>query len=242
MPVPASSGARSAQWYAGTDRNAYIHRAWMRRGLPAHAFDGRPHIAIANTASDLTPCNSHLNEVAEAVKQGVWEAGGVPMNLPVVSLGETLVRPTAMLWRNMAAMATEEMLRANPIDGVGRLAGCDKTVPAVVVPGGPMLTGTFRGMPLGCGTDVWKLSEDVRAGTLSAPDFLTSESSMIRSRGHCNTMGTASTMACMAEALGTTVPGIAGTPAPDSRLLETAHDTGELAVAMVAQGLRPSAQ
>jgi dihydroxy-acid dehydratase len=245
---------RSSQWYAGKDRNAYIHRAWMRRGLPARAFDGRPHIAIANTASDLTPCNTHLDEVAESVKQGVWAAGGVPMNLPVVSLGETLVRPTAMLWRNMAAMATEEMLRANPIDGVVLLGGCDKTIPsllmaaasvdlpAVVVPGGPMLTGTFRGMPLGCGTDVWRLSEEVRAGNLSEQDFLTSESSMIRSRGHCNTMGTASTMACMAEALGTTIPGIAGTPAPDSRLLQTAHDTGQLAVAMVEQGLRPSSQ
>jgi dihydroxy-acid dehydratase len=254
MSEQHSSQQRSSQWYGGTDRNGYLHRAWMRRGLPAHAFDGRPHIAIANTASDLAPCNSHLNEVAEAVKQGVWEAGGVPMNLPVVSLGETLVRPTAMLWRNMAAMATEEMLRANPIDGVVLLGGCDKTIPsllmaaasvdlpAVVVPGGPMLTGTFRGLPLGCGTDVWKLSEEVRAGTLTDQDFLTSESSMIRSRGHCNTMGTASTMACLAEALGTTIPGIAGTPAPDSRLLETAHDTGQLAVAMVAQGLRPSAQ
>jgi dihydroxy-acid dehydratase len=243
---------RSSQWYAGTDRNAYIHRAWMRRGLPKHAFDGRPHIAIANSASDLTPCNSHLNEVAESVKQGVWEAGGVPMNLPVVSLGETLVRPTAMLWRNMAAMATEEMLRANPIDGVVLLGGCDKTIPsllmaaasvdlpAVVFPGGPMLTGTFRGAALGCGTDVWRLSEEVRAGTLSEQAFLTSESSMIRSRGHCNTMGTASTMACVAEALGTTIPGIAGTPAPDSRLLESAHDTGRLAVEMVAQGRRPS--
>jgi dihydroxy-acid dehydratase len=243
---------RSSQWYAGDHRNGYIHRAWMRRGLPAHAFDGRPHIAIANTASDLTPCNSHLNEVAESVKQGVWEAGGVPMNLPVVSLGETLVRPTAMLWRNMAAMATEELLRANPIDGVVLLGGCDKTIPsllmaaasvdlpAVVLPGGPMLTGTFRGVALGCGTDVWKLSEEVRAGNLSEQDFLTSESSMIRSRGHCNTMGTASTMACMAEALGMTIPGIAGTPAPDSRLLETAHDTGRLAVAMVTQERRPS--
>jgi dihydroxy-acid dehydratase len=251
---PRSSGPRSAQWYAGNHRNAYIHRAWMRRGLPARAFDGRPHIAIANTASDLTPCNSHLDQVAESVKQGVWEAGGVPMNLPVVSLGETLVRPTAMLWRNMAAMATEEMLRANPIDGVVLLGGCDKTIPsllmaaasvdlpAVVVPGGPMLTGTFRGVALGCGTDVFRLSEEVRAGTLTEQDFLTSESSMIRSRGHCNTMGTASTMACLAEALGTTIPGIAGTPAPDSRLLETAHDTGRLAVTMVERELRPSAQ
>jgi dihydroxy-acid dehydratase len=253
MPVPASSGARSAQWYAGTDRNAYIHRAWMRRGLPAHAFDGRPHIAIANTASDLTPCNTHLNEVAESVKQGVWEAGGVPMNLPVVSLGETLVKPTAMLWRNMAAMAAEEMLRANPVDGAVLLGGCDKTIPsllmaaasvdlpAVVVPGGPMLTGTFRGRPLGCGTDVWRLSEQVRAGELPGQAFIASESSMIRSRGHCNTMGTASTMACMAEALGTTIPGFAGTPAPDSRLLETAHATGRLAVELVAEGRRPSA-
>src|SRR4026209_499210 len=221
---------RSSQWYAGTDRNAYIHRAWMRRGLPAHSFDGRPHIAIANTASDLTPCNSHLNEVAESVKQGIWEAGGVPMNLPVVSLGETLVLPTAMLWRNMAAMATEEMLRANPIDGVVLLGGCDKTIPAllmaaasvglpaVVVPGGPMLSGTFRGVPLGCGTDVWRLSEEVRAGELSERDFLESESCMIRSRGHCNTMGTASTMGLLAEVLGTTLPGTAGLPAPDSRL------------------------
>ncbi|MEU8203832.1 IlvD/Edd family dehydratase [Streptosporangium sp. NPDC049046] len=244
---------RSSQWYAGNDRNAYIHRAWMRRGLPSHAFDGRPHIAIANTASDLTPCNSHFDEVAEGVKRGVWEAGGVPMNLPVVSLGETLVRPTAMLWRNMAAMAIEEMLRANPIDGVVLLGGCDKSIPsllmaaasvdlpAVVLPGGPMLTGTFRGAPLGCGTDVWKLSEEVRAGTLSEQAFLRSESSMIRSRGHCNTMGTASTMACVAEALGTTIPGIAGTPAPDSRLLEGAHETGRLAVELVERDLRPSA-
>src|ERR1035437_3640415 len=232
---------RSAQWYAGTDRNAYIHRAWMRRGLPAHAFDGRPHIAIANAASDLAPCNSHLNEVAESVRQGVWEAGGVPMNLPVVSLGETLVKPTAMLWRNMAAMATEEMLRANPVDGVVLLGGCDKTIPSLLMAAaGPMLTGTFRGQALGCGTDVWRLSEQVRAGELTERAFIASESSMIRSRGHCNTMGTASTMACMAEALGTTIPGFAGTPAPDSRLLESAHATGRLAVELVAEGRRPS--
>jgi dihydroxy-acid dehydratase len=224
----------------------------MRRGLPGHAFDGRPHIAIANTASDLTPCNAHLNEVAESVKQGVYEAGGIPMNLPVVSLGETNVRPTAMLWRNMAAMAAEEMLRANPIDGVVLLGGCDKTIPAllmaaasvdlpaVVLPGGPMLSGTFRGRALGCGTDVWKLSEEVRAGTLSQQDFLRSESSMIRSRGHCNTMGTASTMALMAEALGTTMPGVAGTPAADSRLLQAAHETGRMVISMVRDQRRPS--
>ena len=246
------SPLRSDAWYAGQNRNAYIHRAWMRRGAPNSAFEGRPQIAIANTASDLTPCNSHLNEVAEHVKQGVWEAGGVPLNLPVVSLGETQVRPTAMLWRNMAAMAIEEMLRANPIDGVVLLGGCDKTIPsllmaaasvdlpAVVVPGGPMLTGTFRGVPLGCGTDVWRLSEEVRAGTLSESAFMDSESSMIRSRGHCNTMGTASTMGLLAEALGTTLPGTAGIPAPDSRLLARSHDTGKLIVDMVAAGRRPS--
>jgi dihydroxy-acid dehydratase len=243
---------RSSQWYAGTDHNAYIHRAWMRRGLPANAFDGRPHIAIANTASDLTPCNAHLNEVAESVKEGVYEAGGIPLNLPVVSLGETLVRPTAMLWRNMAAMAAEEMLRANPIDGVVLLAGCDKTVPsllmaaasvdlpAVMIPGGPMLSGTFRGQALGCGTDVWRLSEEVRAGTLSQEQFSKSESSMIRSRGHCNTMGTASTMGLLTEALGMVLPGLAGTPAADSRLLEGAHATGRLAVEMVAAHRTPS--
>ncbi|MBT0768499.1 dihydroxy-acid dehydratase [Kineosporia sp. J2-2] len=243
---------RSDAWYAGDDRNAYIHRAWMRRGVPGSAFEGRPQIAIANTASDLTPCNSHLTEVARSVKNGVYEAGGIPLELPVVSLGETLVRPTAMLWRNMAAMATEEMLRANPIDGVVLLGGCDKTIPsllmaaasvdlpAVVVPGGPMLTGTFRGVPLGCGTDVWRLSEEVRAGTLSQDDFLRSESATIRSRGHCNTMGTASTMGLLAEALGTVLPGTAGTPAPDSRLLEAAHETGRLAVGLVNDGRRPS--
>jgi len=246
------SGQRSQQWYAGDDRNAYIHRAWMRRGIPDHAFDGRPHIAIANTASALSPCNAHLGEVARSVENGVWEAGGVPLELPTVSLGETQVRPTAMLWRNMAAMAAEEMFRANPVDGVVLLGGCDKTIPAllmaaasvdlpaVVVPGGPMLTGHFQGRPLGCGTDVWRLSEEVRAGTLSERDFAASESSMIRSKGHCNTMGTASTMALMAETLGMTLPGIAGTPAPDSRLPALSHATGRLIVDMVAAERRPS--
>ncbi|WP_030106649.1 dihydroxy-acid dehydratase, partial [Actinoalloteichus caeruleus] len=243
---------RSDQWYAGVDRNAYIHRAWMRRGLPADAFSGRPHLAIANTASDLTPCNSHLDEVAGAVRDGVHQAGGIALDLPVMSIGETQVRPTAMLWRNLAAMAAEEMLRANPVDGVVLLGGCDKTIPAllmaaasvdlpaVVVPGGPMLTGTFRGRPLGCGTDVWRLSEEVRAGTLSSAEFTASESAMIRSRGHCNTMGTASTMALVAEALGMVVPGLAGTPAPDSRLLAEANRSGRLAVDLVALDRRPS--
>ena len=243
---------RSDAWYKGKDRDSYIHRAWMRRGLPNNAFDGRPHIAIANTASDLAPCNSHLNEVMEYVKNGIWEAGGVPLNMPAVSLGETQVRPTAMLWRNMSAMATEELLRANPIDGVVLLGGCDKTIPAllmaaasvdlpaIVVPGGPMLTGTYKGKALGCGTDVWKFSEELRAGKMSEEDFLKSEQSMIRSRGHCNTMGTASTMGCVAEALGMTIPGVAGTPAPDSRLLQSAQETGRLIVQMVKDDRKPS--
>ncbi len=243
---------RSSEWYAGDDRNAYIHRAWMRRGVPSSAFEGRPQIAIANTGSDLVPCNSHLAEVAQSVKNGVYEAGGIPLELPITAPGETQVRPTAMLWRNLAAMSAEEMFRANPIDGVVLLGGCDKTIPAllmaaasvdlpaVVVPGGPMLTGHFRNEALGCGTDVWRLSEEVRAGTLSEADFLRSESSMIRSKGHCNTMGTASTMALVSEALGVIVPGVAGTPAPDARLLEAAHHTGRLAVELVAQDRRPS--
>ena len=245
-------GSRSAAWYGKADRDGFIHRAWMRRGLPAHAFDGRPHIAICTTASDFTPCNSHLGEVAEHVKRGVWEAGGVPLEMPVPSLGETLMRPTAMLYRNLAAMATEELIRANPVDGVVLLGGCDKTIPALlmgacsvdlpalVVAGGPMLTGTWRGGVLGCGTDVWRLSEEVRAGTLDPQAFLGAESAMIRSRGHCNTMGTASTVACVVEALGMTLPGNAGLPAPDSRLLELAHAAGNRIVAMVDEDLRPS--
>jgi dihydroxy-acid dehydratase len=244
---------RSADWYVGTDRNAYIHRAWMRRGNPDNTLDGsKPQIAIANTASDLTPCNKHLGEVAESVKNGIWEAGGVPYNLPVVSIGETQVKPTAMLWRNLAAMAMEEMFRANPIDGLVLLGGCDKTIPAllmaaasvnipaVVVPGGPMLTGHFRGEALGCGTDVWRLSEEVRAGTITNGQFLESEQATIRSKGHCNTMGTASTMAIVAEALGMTIPGFAGTPAPDARLLSMSHATGSLIVDMVRADRRPS--
>lgn len=224
----------------------------MRRGNPDSAFDGRPQIAIINTASDLAPCNSHLDEIAQSVKNGIWEAGGVPLNLPMVSLGETLVRPTAMLWRNMVAMATEEMMRANPIDGVVLLGGCDKTIPAllmgaasvnlpsIVVPGGPMLTGTFKGRALGCGTDVWRMSEDVRAGKMTQEEFIQSESAMIRSKGHCNTMGTASTMGIMAEALGMTLPGVAGTPAPDSRLLQAAHQSGHRIIEMIKVDLKPS--
>jgi dihydroxy-acid dehydratase len=244
---------RSAKWYGeGDDRNTYLHRAWMRRGIPDHAFDGRPQIAIANTASDLAPCNSHLDEVAQSVKNGVYESGGIPFNLPIISLGETTVRTTAMLWRNMVAMAAEELFRANPIDGLVLLGGCDKTIPAllmaaasvgipaIVVPGGPMLNGTFQGRPLGCGTDVWRLSEEVRAGQVDADYFVKSESSMIRSRGHCNTMGTASSMAFVTEALGMTLPGVAGIPASDSRLLQFAHASGNHAVAMVKEGRTPA--
>jgi dihydroxy-acid dehydratase len=244
---------RSADWYGGNSKDSYIHRAWMRRGNPDSSFTAtKPQIAIINTASDLAPCNMHLDEVAQSVKNGIWEAGGVPHNLPMVSLGETNVRPTAMLWRNMIAMATEEMIRANPVDGVVLLGGCDKTIPAllmgaasvnlpaIVVPGGPMLNGTFKGQRLGCGTGVWKFSEEVRAGTMSQEDFNNSEKSMIRSKGHCNTMGTASTMGSLAEALGMVLPGTAGTPAPDSRLLQAAHESGIRIVDMVSEDLKPS--
>ena len=243
---------RSADWYGGTDKDAFIHRAWMRRGLPNSAFSGRPHIAIATTQSDLTPCNMHLNEISDHVMRGVWEAGGVPHSMPVLSLGENQIRPTAMFLRNLAAMAAEELFRANPIDGLVLLGGCDKTIPsllmaaasvdipAVVVPGGPMLNGTHRGVTLGCGTDVWQLSEEVRAGKITEEDFTEAEGSMIRSKGHCNTMGTASTMGVMTEALGMTMPGVAGIPAADARLLERSHLTGRLAVDLAKNGLRPS--
>lgn len=243
---------RTDQWYRGTDRDAYHHRAWMRRGLPDDAIVGRHHVAIANSASDLAPCNSHLDEVARHVERGVWEAQGTPQNMPVMSLGETQVRPTAMLWRNLMAMSTEELLRANPIDAAVLLGGCDKTIPALVmaaasvdlpslvVPGGPMLNGYFNGVRLGCGTDVWRMSEDVRAGRMSEADYRRSESEMIRSRGHCNTMGTASTMALVVEALGLILPGTAGIPAADSRLLEAAHRSGRHIITMIENDLRPS--
>ena len=243
---------RSQHWYAGDDRDAFIHRAWMRRGLPDHAFDGRPQIVICNTWSDLTPCNGHFREIAEHVKRGVWEAGGVPLELPVPSLGETLLRPTAMYFRDLAAMVVEELIRANPVDGVVLLGGCDKTVPSLLmgaasvdlptlmVTGGPMLNGRFDGRLLGCGTGVWEMSEDVRAGRMAPADLRRAESAMIRSRGHCNTMGTASTMACVAEALGMSLPGNAGLPAADSRLLALAHAAGNRIVEMVGEDLRPS--
>jgi dihydroxy-acid dehydratase len=224
----------------------------MRRGNPDSAFTGKkPQIAVINTASDFNPCNMHLGELAQAVKNGIWESGGVPLEMPMISLGEVLMRPTASLWRNMAAMATEELIRANPIDGVVLLGGCDKTIPAllmgaisaglpaIIVPGGPMLNGTFRGENMGCGTDVWKYSEEVRAGKMTQEEFDSADKSMVRSKGHCNTMGTASTMAAMAEALGMTLPGVAGTPAPDARLLEYSHLSGRRIVEMVAEELSP---
>ena len=243
---------RSRAWFDGDDRDAFIHRAWMRRGLPDDAFDGRPQIVICNTWSDLTPCNSHFREIVEHVKRGVWESGGIPHEMPVPSLGETLVLPTAMYFRDLAAMVVEELIRANPVDGVVLLGGCDKTVPsllmgaasvdlpALMVTGGPMLNGSWQGRPLGCGTGIWEMSEAVRAGEMPRSDLRRAESAMIRSRGHCNTMGTASTMACVAESLGMTLPGNAGLPAPDSRLLELSHAAGRRIVAMVEEDLRPS--
>src|SRR5881296_2306308 len=221
---------RSSAWFGLLDRDGFGHRAWMKnQGLPAHIFDGRPVIGICNTWSELTPCNSHFRELAERVKRGVWEAGGLPLEFPVMSLGETSLRPTAMLFRNLVSMDVEESIRANPIDGVVLLAGCDKTtpallmgaascdLPALMISGGPMLNGKFRGRDIGSGTDVWKFSEDVRSGAMSMCEFLEAESCMSRSAGHCMTMGTASTMASVVEALGIGLPTNAAIPAVDSR-------------------------
>ena len=206
---------RSAAWFAKTDKDGFVHRSWMRnQGLPDHVFDGRPVIGICNTWSELTPCTAHFREIAEYVKRGVWEAGGLPLEFPVMSLGETNIRPTAMLFRNLVSMDVEESIRGNPIDGVVLLCGCDKTtpslvmgaascdVPALVVSGGPMLNGKYRGHDIGSGTGVFRFNEELKAGTLSLADFRDAEACMSRSAGHCMTMGTASTMACMVEALG----------------------------------------
>ena len=243
---------RTQRWYDGSSRDNYIHRSWMKRGLPDDVFSGKPMIGICNSASDLTPCNQHLDDLAEYVKRGVWEAGGVPLEFPVTSLGETLIQPTAMLLRNLMAMDVEESLRCNPLDGVVLLSGCDKTtpamlmgaasvdLPAIMLTGGPMLTGRHQGKPLGSATDMWRMSEDVRAGLMSAEDFVATESSMTRSAGHCNPMGTASTMASMAEALGMTLPQSAALPAPDTRRRRLAHLTGRRVVEMVRDDLRPS--
>ena len=244
---------RSARWYEGTSRDNYIHRSWMKRGLPDDVFRGRPMIGICNSASELTPCNQHLDELVTHIKNGVWESGGVPLEFPVMSLGETLVQPTTMLLRNLMAMDVEESLRGNPIDGVVLLGGCDKTTPAMVMgaasvdipsimmTGGPMLTGRCNGVPLGSATDMWRMSEEVRAGRMSTDDFVATESMMTRSAGHCNPMGTASTMATMVEALGLTLPDNAAIPAPDTRRMRLAHLTGRRIVQMVRDDLRPSA-
>ena len=244
---------RSSAWFGPKDRDGFIHRSWMKnQGLPDDLFDGRPVIGICNTWSELTPCNAHFRDLAEHVKRGVYEAGGFPLEFPVMSMGETLMRPTAMLFRNLVSMDVEESIRANPIDGVVLLAGCDKTtpallmgaascdLPALMVSGGPMLNGKFRGQDIGSGTDVWKLSEDVRRGVIDECDFLEAEGCMNRSAGHCMTMGTASTMASVVEALGIGLPTNAAIPAVDARRYTLAHLAGRRVVEMVKEDLRMS--
>ncbi|MGF6175220.1 IlvD/Edd family dehydratase [Ensifer sp. 4252] len=244
---------RSQHWFGGLDKDAFIHRSWMKNnGLPDDAFHGRPVIGICNTFSELTPCNAHFRGLVEHIKAGVLEAGGLPLEFPVFSCGESNLRPTAMLFRNLASMDVEEAIRGNPIDGVVLMAGCDKTtpslvmgaascdLPAIVVSGGPMLNGRLKGRTIGSGTDVWKFSEDVRAGVMTPAEFMAAESAMSRSPGHCMTMGTASTMASMAEALGLALPGNAAYPAVDAHRARLARLSGRRIVAMVAEDLRPS--
>jgi L-arabonate dehydrase len=244
---------RSQAWFGGNDKDGFIHRSWMRnQGFPGDVFDGRPVIGICNTWSELTPCNAHFRELAQRVKNGVWEAGGFPLEFPVTSLGETNMRPTAAMFRNLVSMDVEESIRANPIDGVVLLCGCDKTtpslvmgaascdVPTIVVSGGPMLNGRYRGEAIGSGTVVWQFSEAVKAGKMTQSEFMDAESCMSRSAGHCMTMGTASTMACMVESLGLSLPGNAAIPAVDSRRKVLAHESGRRIVAMVHEDLRIS--
>ena len=241
---------RSQQWFGRQDRDGFAYRSWVKgKGIPHDQFDGRPVIGICNTFSELTPCNSHFRTLAEQVKIGVYEAGGFPLEFPVMSLGETLMRPTAMLYRNLASMDVEESIRGNPVDGVVLLFGCDKTtpsllmgassvnLPAIGVSGGPMLNGKWRGQELGSGTGVWSMSEQVRAGTLALKDFFEAESCMHRSHGHCMTMGTASTMASMVEALGVGLPGNAAYPAVDGRRNVLARAAGRRIVEMVHEDL-----
>jgi dihydroxy-acid dehydratase len=244
---------RSAAWFGRTDKDGFIHRSWMKnQGFPPDVFDGRPVIGICNTWSELTPCNAHLRALAERVKRGVWEMGGLPLEFPVMSTGETNLRPTAMLYRNLVSMDVEESLRANPVDGVVLMCGCDKTtpallmgaascdLPAIVVSGGPMLNGKFHGKDIGSGTDLWRFSEDVKAGRMLQEDFVEAESCMSRSAGHCMTMGTASTMASMVEALGMALPHNAAIPAVDSRRSVLAQLSGRRIVEMVREDLTPS--
>jgi L-arabonate dehydrase len=242
---------RSQQWFGRQDRDGFAYRSWVKgKGVPHDQFDGRPVIGICNTFSELTPCNSHFRTLAEQVKIGVYEAGGFPLEFPVMSLGETLLRPTAMLYRNLASMDVEESIRGNPIDGVVLLFGCDKTTPALLmgassanlptigVSGGPMLNGKWRGQQLGSGTGVWSMSEQVRAGTLKMADFFEAESCMHRSHGHCMTMGTASTMASMVEALGIGLPGNAAYPAVDGRRNVLAREAGRRIVGLVHEDVK----
>lgn len=244
---------RNRAWYGKLDRDGFIHRSWMKnQGFPDHAFDGRPVIGICNTWSELTPCNSGLRELAEGVKRGVWEAGGFPVEFPVMSLGETQMKPTAMLFRNLLAMDVEESIRAYGIDGVVLLGGCDKTtpgqlmgaasvdLPTIVVSSGPMLNGKWQGKDIGSGTDVWKFSEAVRAGEMTLQDFMAAESGMSRSKGVCMTMGTASTMASLVEAMGMSLPTNAALPAVDARRMALAHMTGKRIVEMVDEELKMS--
>jgi len=250
---PTRPGLRSTSWFAAQGRPGMIYRSWLRaEGFVPEVFDGRPVIGIANSWSELTPCNAHLRGVADAVKRGVWEAGGFPLEFPTMSLGETLMRPTAMLFRNLMAMEVEELLRANPLDGVVLLSGCDKTtpamlmaaasadLPAIMVTGGPMLNGKFRGGDVGSGTHVWKFEAELAAGRMTQAECVVAESGMARSCGHCMTMGTASTMACLAETLGMQLPGSAAWPGADSRRQLTAMQAGQRAVTLAKQGVRPS--
>jgi len=244
---------RSHAWFGKHDRDGFMHRSWMKnQGYPDDLFDGRPVIGICNTWSELTPCNGHFRELAEFVKRGVYEAGGFPLEFPVMSLGETQLRPTAMLFRNLASMDVEESIRGNPMDGVVLLMGCDKTTPSLLMgaascdlptiglSGGPMLSGKFQGKDIGSGTGVWQMSEKVRAGEMTMDEFNSAESCMHRSKGHCMTMGTASTMASMVEALGVSLPGNAAIPAVDARRNRLAQLTGRRIVDMVKEDLRLS--
>ena len=239
---------RSQEWFGREGKMGFIYRSWVKnRGIPHDQFDGRPVIGICNTYSELTPCNSHFRTLAEHVKNGVLEAGGFPLEFPVMSLGETLLRPTAMLYRNLASMDVEESIRGNPIDGVVLLMGCDKTTPSLLmgasscdlptigVSGGPMLSGWYRGQRIGSGTNTWSLSEELRAGQLTQEEFHAAESCMHRSHGHCMVMGTASTMASMAEALGVGMPGNAAFPAVDARRNVIARMAGRQIVSLVKE-------
>jgi len=244
---------RSHEWFVRQDKMGFMYRSWIKnQGWPHDLFNGRPVIGICNTWSELTPCNAHFREIADWVKKGVWEAGGFPLEFPVMSLGEVLLRPTAMLFRNLASMDVEESIRGNPLDGVVLLMGCDKTTPSLLMgaascdlptiglSGGPMLSGKFRGHDLGSGTGVWQMSEQVRSGQMKVEEFFEAESCMHRSKGHCMTMGTASTMASMVESLGMALPGNAAIPAVDARRYTLAQLTGRRIVEMVKEDLRMS--